>query len=429
MLSPYARSQRMIDSLTAVRNSIALKLNISDTAAMLAPYATSANTTSNLNTKVNIADTAAMLSPYARTQKMVDSLAAVRNSIALKLNIADTASMLAPYATSANTTSNLNTKVNIADTAAMLAPYATNSLLSSTYLPLTGGTLTGNLTGTAAIFTSDLSINGLIIGKGAGQNGQNTAIGAAALGSGTGTRNTAIGYFAMKSYSGSSTDNNTSVGYSNLVSLTTGHANTSVGAEAMLSLSTGTNNTGIGQQSLLSTTGNFNSALGSTAGSSVTSGSQNTFIGANSNTSDGTINNSMAIGYGASVNASNKIQLGNASVTAVTTTGKLTTGTVTYPNTDGTANQVLTTNGSGTVSWSAVPVREVADEFTATSSQTSFTLTQIPSVNSKVKMYINGIRISNTAYSVSGNTLTYNAANNGSYALTVSDRIQFDYYY
>ena len=109
--------------------------------------------------------------------------------------------------------------------------------------------------------------------------------------------------------------------------------------------------------------------------------------------------------------------------------GKLTTGTVTYPNTDGTNGQALTTNGSGTVSWSSVLVREVADEFSATASQTSFTLTQTPSINSKVKMYVNGIRISNTAYSTSGTTLTYNAANNGSYSLTASDRIQFDYYY
>lgn len=72
---------------------------------------------------------------------------------------------------------------------------------------------------------------------------------------------------------------------------------------------------------------------------------------------------------------------------------------------------------------------EVADEFTSTASQTEFTLTQTPSGNSKVKMYINGIRISNTAYSVSGTTLTYISANNGSYVLTASDRIQFDYYY
>jgi hypothetical protein len=74
-------------------------------------------------------------------------------------------------------------------------------------------------------------------------------------------------------------------------------------------------------------------------------------------------------------------------------------------------------------------VQEVSDEFSATAGQTSFTLTQTKSVNSKLKMFINGVRISNTAYSLVGVTLTYTPANNASYSLTVSDRIQFDYYY
>lgn len=109
--------------------------------------------------------------------------------------------------------------------------------------------------------------------------------------------------------------------------------------------------------------------------------------------------------------------------------GSVTTGAVTYPNTDGTSGQLLTTNGNGITSWSTFAIREVADEFSATATQTDFTLTQAPSANSKVKMYVNGIRISNTAYSVTGTTLTYIPANNGAYALTASDRIQFDYYY
>jgi hypothetical protein len=74
-------------------------------------------------------------------------------------------------------------------------------------------------------------------------------------------------------------------------------------------------------------------------------------------------------------------------------------------------------------------VHEVADQFTASTSQTSFTLSNAPSANSKVKMYINGIRISNSAYSISGTTVTYSSASNGSYNLISGDRIQFDYYY
>jgi hypothetical protein len=116
----------------------------------------------------------------------------------------------------------------------------------------------------------------------------------------------------------------------------------------------------------------------------------------------------------------------------VLVSGTLSAGSVTYPNTHGTNGQVLTTSGSGTLTWtsaSSVLVREVANEFTASVGQTAFTLTETPSVNSKVKMYINGIRISNAAYTVSGTTLTYIPASNANNTLSSGDRIQFDYYY
>ena len=71
-------------------------------------------------------------------------------------------------------------------------------------------------------------------------------------------------------------------------------------------------------------------------------------------------NGAIAIGYQAIVDASNKIQLGNTGVTSVNTSGKFTTGSVTYPNTDGTSGQVLSTNGSGTLSW-ATPSATVAN--------------------------------------------------------------------
>ena len=122
-------------------------------------------------------------------------------------------------------------------------------------------------------------------------------------------------------------------------------------------------------------------------------------------------------GTGATTHSSNGVLIGNGT-SAFTTVAPSTSG------------NVLTSNGTNWVSSSAAAtVREVANEFTATSAQTSFTLSQTPSVNSKVKMFVNGVRISNTAYSVSGTTLTYNPTNNGGYALSAADRIQFDYYY
>jgi hypothetical protein len=142
--------------------------------------------------------------------------------------------------------------------------------------------------------------------------------------------------------------------------------------------------------------------------------------------------NSTALGFGASVAANHTVQLGNDDVINVKTKGTVTAGTVTYPNAhNSSADQVLTVGATGTATWaSAAPtVREEANEFTATVSQTAFTLTQPPSANSKVKMYVNGIRISKNAYTLSGPTVTYVPANNGAYALTAGDRIQFDYFY
>ena len=206
----------------------------------------------------------------------------------------------------------------------------------------------------AKTFTNDLVINSVKIGRGIGNNDQNTAIGAAALGTGTGTRNTAVGYAALLNYSGTSFDNNTSVGYYNFPSLTTGQQNTSIGAEAMLHLTTGNHNTAIGAQTLLNTTGNNNTAIGYRAGETLAAGSSNTLLGHGANVGSPTSDNSTAIGAFATVTTDNTIQLGNTGITDVKTSGKLTTGAVTYPNTDGASGQALVTNGAGTASWQTV---------------------------------------------------------------------------
>lgn len=49
---------------------------------------------SNLALKLNKSDTAAMLLPYARAQRLIDSVTNLKTSIALKLNISDTAAMM-----------------------------------------------------------------------------------------------------------------------------------------------------------------------------------------------------------------------------------------------------------------------------------------------------------------------------------------------
>ncbi len=119
---------------------------------------------------------------------------------------------------------------------------------------------------------------------------------------------------------------------------------------------------------------------------------------------------------------------GSTGATGPTGVGMGPTGPTGATGSDGTTGSTGITGATGPTGAGAT-VREIADEFTATAAQTSFTLTQTPSVNSKIKMYINGVRISNTAYNNTGATLTYIPANNGSYALVIGDRIQLDYYY
>lgn len=204
-------------------------------------------------------------------------------------------------------------------------------------------------------FSSDLVVNGVKIGRGLGNNDQNVAIGADALASGIGTRNTAVGYGAMRQYSGTSFDNNTSVGYFNMVGLTTGGANTSMGGETMFAVGSGANNTAIGNHTLMNATTSGNTVLGADAGNTITSGSLNTIIGFQANVGTNSLYNATAIGNGAVVTASDAIQLGNSSVSNVKTSGTISAGAVTYPNSDGSAGQVLVTDGSGVLSWTNLP--------------------------------------------------------------------------
>ena len=139
------------------------------------------------------------------------------------------------------------------------------------------------------------------------------------------------------------------------------------------------------------------------------------------------LSNATAIGANATVNASNKIQLGDTNITNVSTFGTITVGDITIPKTDGTANQVLETDGSGTLSWTT-PITDVTDEFIYTGTSI-FTLSQKPHTNSKVKMFHNGVRIGTSRYSWATTTagitnLTYNPA-----SITASDKILCDYFY
>ena len=103
-----------------------------------------------------------------------------------------------------------------------------------------------------------------------------------------------------------------------LYSNTTGSSNTANGSGSLQSNTTGNSNTASGYASLYyNTTGNYNTAFGRYAGRSNTTGIYNTFIGYYANASTGDLTNATAIGNGAVVNASNKVVIGNDSVTVI----------------------------------------------------------------------------------------------------------------
>jgi len=114
--------------------------------------------------------------------------------------------------------------------------------------------------------------------------------------------------------------------------------------------------------------------------------------------------------------------------------------TIASPSFTGTPTAVTATPGTNTTQIATTAFVSAAvkvttglysDEInvtTQTGATPTFTLTYAP-LNNKIFMYINGTRIKNGAYTVSGVTVTYTAANNNSYTLVSGDRVQFDYAY
>ena len=162
----------------------------------------------------------------------------------------------------------------------------------------------------------------------------NTATGFQSLFSNTsGELNTAYGFHSLRSNNTGTA--NTAVGNASLFFNTTGTVNTAIGDLALNGNLSGRSNTAAGAQSLFANrTGDFNTAIGvnalnatiassnnTVAGFNAASdfnlGSDNTIIGANADATRDGLTNATAIGAGAIVNASNKVRIGNSSVTVI----------------------------------------------------------------------------------------------------------------
>jgi hypothetical protein len=131
-------------------------------------------------------------------------------------------------------------------------------------------------------------------------------------------------------------------------------ANTALGFSALKGSNTPANNTGIyntaiGSGSLINiTSGSSNTVVGQNAGVTITIGSSNVLLGQNADLSTNNLSNAIAIGASSSVTASNTIQLGNASITDVKTSGVITAsglGIGTTPNSSAVIDANSTTKG------------------------------------------------------------------------------------
>jgi len=197
------------------------------------------------------------------------------------------------------------------------------------------GTGTGNTTNTAVGFNALTSTT---------TGGYNTALGNTTLTANTtGGSNIAIG--AQTLYNNTTGSNNSALGVNSLNSNTTGGANTAIGRTSLYSNTTGAENASVGHYSLAyNTNGNKNTSIGvSTLGTNAT-GSNNTALGHSADVSTDGLTNATAIGYQAIVDASNKIQLGNANVTSVNTSATVTASG--FKTQSGTSAQYLMADGS-----------------------------------------------------------------------------------
>jgi hypothetical protein len=114
-----------------------------------------------------------------------------------------------------------------------------------------------------------------------------------------GNENTFIGAYAGQS--------NTEGLHNSFLGVTTGSANT-----------LGSENTFIGAHAgYFNDLGSYNTFIGNFAGEANTSGNYNTFLGFEADASSGNLTNASALGYGAVVNSSNSVIIGNTSVTSI----------------------------------------------------------------------------------------------------------------
>lgn len=169
----------------------------------------------------------------------------------------------------------------------------------------------------------------------------------------TGRNNLALGYNSLRF--NTTGQSNNALGSFSLFSNTTGNNNTANGFDALYSNTTGFENTGSGAYSLFNNSvGKENTSIGYRSGYSLTNGEGNVFLGFKAgyfetNSDRLYIENSDSASpliYGEFDNdilrANGELQVSNPSITGYA-----------FPTIDGTAGQILSTDGNGQISWTS----------------------------------------------------------------------------
>ena len=141
------------------------------------------------------------------------------------------------------------------------------------YVPYTGAT------GAVNLGAYDLTVNGVLVGKGAGTGANNVILGDNALSANTtGSRNVAIGTFPL--WKNTTGFGNIAIGAEVLINQTTGNQNIAIGDNTAKYVTTGIGNIVIGAGSGLDnlTTGSYNTILGGSLGSSIGNVSNNIIL-------------------------------------------------------------------------------------------------------------------------------------------------------
>ncbi len=403
-------------SITANTNSIAtLNTNVAANTTSI----TALNTA--LGTKADLASPAFTGVPTAPTPATNDNSTTLATTAYVKASITAANAGLSSIGAISGT-SNANGATISGSSQLILTPAdANNGGVVTTGTQTFAGAKTFSNTAT---FNTDISVNGLTVGRGNFSSNTNTALGSLALYLNTsGVGNTAIGQQALNKVV--NTNYNTAIGrYSSYYTigsyntaignqalygasgLSNGSSNTAIGASSMFAATTASNNVSIGVSALTNnTTGNNNVALGYAIGTQYGTGSgadltkvdQAVLIGSNVRTGTNTSTNETVIGYNAIGNGSNTVTIGNNSITAnyfkgdINLTGNVNGGTwsgtvigSSYGGA-GTVNGIMKADGAGVVT--AIDAAPSTGQFLTSAAGGTYTWTSSSAVTGNYVPY------------------------------------------